>query len=208
MVGGIAQYLTEFRLDGSVEVEPLFQPKPPKSAIKEPVDDPAERLRQAEQQGYEKGRRAAEHEFGLALAAEQARHEEQLASERALWAEQEGARLAEVMMEGLGEIEKRISDSLARIMLPFITEALREQMMTSFMEVLVSLLSDGRNAAIRISGPQDMLTALSSHLIDKGPAVEFVPSDAIDVSVLVGDTLIETQLEAWIGHLAQAVKPS
>lgn len=208
MAGGIAQYLTEFRLDGSIEVEPLFQPKPPKAATKEPVDDPTERLRQAEQQGYEKGRRAAEHEFGLALAAAQARHEEQLASERARWAEQEGARFAEVLTEVFGEIEQRISDSLTRIMLPFITEALREQMMTSFVEVLVSLFSDGQNAAIRIAGPQDMLTAMSSHLADKWPAIQFVPNDAIDVSVLVGETLIETQLEAWIGHLAQAVKPS
>lgn len=208
MVGGIAQYLTEFRLDGSVEVEPLFQSKPPKSVIQEPADDPAERIRQAEQRGHEKGRLAAEHEFGLALAAERARHEEQLSTERARWAEQEGARLAEVMKCGLGEIEQRISNSMARIMLPFLTEVLREQMMTGFAEVFNALLLDGRDAAIRVSGPQDVLTELSGHLIGKGPSVEFVQSDAVDVSVLIGDTMIETQLEAWIGHLAQAVKPS
>lgn len=208
MVGGIAQYLTEFRLDGSVEVEPRFQATPLKPTAEEPVDDTTERIRQAERKGREEGHASAQREFELALAAERARHEEQLATERANWAEQQGGQLAKQIETGLHELEERIAESAGRIMLPFLTEALREQMMAGLAEVFTSLLQNRQNATIRVSGPKDMLAALSNGLGDKGSSVEFVSNDAIDVSILVGETLVETQLEAWIRHLAQAVKPS
>jgi hypothetical protein len=208
MVGGIAQYLTEFRLDGSVEVEPLFQPIPPKSTIQESVDDTADRIRQAEKQGWEEGRSSAQREFELALAAERARHEEHLASERAKWVEQQGIQLADGIAASLHEIEARICERIARIITPFIANALRTQMTESLRELFTSLVLDRQSAAIRVSGPQDVLLALSEQLGDHGPSVEFVPNDAVDVSVLVGDTMIETQLQAWIGHLSQALESS
>jgi hypothetical protein len=208
MVGGIAQYLTEFRLDGSVEVEPLFQPSSPKPTIQEPVDDTADRIRQAEKRGQEEGRSSAQREFELALAAERARHEEHLASERAKWAEQQGTQLADRLTASLHEIETRICESIARIITPFIADALRTQMTESLRELFTSLVFDKQSAAIRVSGPRDVLLALSKRLGDHGPSVEFVPNDATDVSILVGDTMIETQLEAWIGHLAQVLESS
>lgn len=208
MVGGIAQYLTEFRLDGTQDVEPLFQARSPTIVVQEPVDDTADLIRQAEHRGREEGRAAAQMEFELVLASERSRHEENLADERAKWADQQGVQLAEHMTTSLREIERRIADSVARIMTPFVTEALRMEMMESLREVFVSLVSDRQKAAIRVSGPQDVLLALSERLGENGPSVEFIPSDAIDVSILVGDTAIETQLEAWIGHLAQAMQPS
>jgi len=208
MVGGIEQYLTEFRLDGSVKVEPPIQPKPQKAAVEKPADDTVERIRQAEQRGRDEGRAAAQQEFELVLQAERARHEQHLAGERTRWAEQQGVQLAECIGSALCEMEMRLGESVARILAPFITEALRVQVMENLRAVFMSLVSDKRNAAIRVSGPQDMLSALSAQLGETGPAVEFVPNDAVDVSILVGDATIETQLEAWIGHLAQAMQSS
>jgi len=208
MVSAIAEYLAEFPLDGSKEVKPLFRSKQPRAMPSAQVDDTAELIREAEERGRREGRAEAQKEFEAALAEERARSDERFIAEREKWAQEEAIRLASQLAANLESLETRLVDRVARIMAPFLVEALHAQMLDELQRALSTLLTNGQNKAIRISGPEDILSRLVGRLGKYEAAIELVTSDGPDVSVVSGDTIIDTQLAAWSQRLMQAVQLS
>ncbi|MCB5177754.1 hypothetical protein [Microvirga lenta] len=208
MVNAIAQYLTEFSLDGKQDTKPLFHPKAPKVPDQDQADETADLVREAEERGRLEGLAAARREFEAELASARTQAEERLAAERMKWVQEEAACFTQQMDEALRNLEARLVDRVARIMTPFLTDALRSQMIEELQATVSSLLANNQNAVFKVSGPKDMLSALSDHLGAGNPRIEIAFNDEIDVSILMGDTFIETQLGAWIGRLAQAVQSS
>ena len=214
MVSAIARYLPDFSVDAPANPPaspplglPLFvRPRAVEPQPQAPVEDTAELVRAAQERGREEGRAEAREAFEAALASERARFAEDMAAERRRWSEEEAERLAARFGLAFQEAEAKLTAGVARVMVPFLAEALRSQVLDELQATLVTLAADKRHATMRISGPEDLISALGARLAGCGPSLEFVVDEGPDVRVLADETIIETQLTAWIGRLAAAVE--
>ena len=78
-------------------------------------------------------------------------------------------------------------------------------MLDELSETLSGLLSDGRAPLVEISGAEDLVNAVQARLGPRGDRLQVQVNDTPEVRVVAGDTVIETQLQAWIGRLTAAV---
>lgn len=180
--------------------ETASEPEPPA------VDRQAELIRSVEARVRAEEREIARKELEDAIAAERARHLEDLNVQRSLWVEQQVLRLSSQLSDAIERIEATLAESTENILRPFVSEAFRQQSLAEFKDVVATLLS-GRDAApLKISGPEDLLSALKSHLGQYGDAIELLPGEHIEVSVVVQDTIAQTQLGFWSARLAQALE--
>jgi hypothetical protein len=213
MTSSIGRYLTEFRpscgtanasiaallsLDGSGDA-----PAPGPEAL-------ARRIAQARDEGVEEGRRLAEAAAEAAMAAEAeaaaAREAVRLDEERRRWADDEAARFADALRQGLEALEGRIADSVTDILQPFLGEAVRRKAVAELGEAITSLLTCGAPRLIAVSGPADIVEALRQTLADVPAAVELRVADTPEVSVLADPTSIRTRMQAWAGRLDQHMR--
>jgi hypothetical protein len=208
MANAIAQYLTEFHLDPSRDTAPFFQAKPPRPEPQEVIVDTAALIRAAEEKGREEGKAIAQQGFDVALAAEKTRADERVVEERTKWAQEEGARMAAQFVDAFHTLETKLTDSVACILTPFLTDALRRQVVDDLRDTLLSLFTVKQITTIKITGPEDLLAMLSGRLGSYEASVEYIVNDQPDVTVAANDTLIETQLNAWISRLSEAVQAS
>ncbi|MBM1169536.1 hypothetical protein [Microvirga arabica] len=180
--------------------EPDLAPPPPA------VDRQAELLKAVEAKVRAEEREAARRQLEEAIEAEKARYEEELASQRVIWVEQQAGQLSTLIVEGIGRMEAMLSDRVANIMKPFVAESFRQQSIVEFKEALATLLLGEETGPMRIAGPEDLLLVLKETLGPHGGAIEFLPGDHVEVSVIARDTTVQTQLQAWSDRLEQVLK--
>lgn len=213
MAASIASLLADFSPLPGGENAGIAILKPVRTASEPPVEPPvpvvdrhADLIHAAEARVREEEREAARKTLENAIAAEKARHEDELAMQRTLWVEQQGQQLSMQIVEALGRIELIVSERVAAILKPFVTEAFRQQSIAEFKESLATLLFDGETKLMRIAGPEDVLAAIGHDLGSRASVLEFMPGDHVEVSVVAQETTIQTQLSAWSVRLEQALK--
>lgn len=202
----VARYLAEFG-EPSARLLPFpFAAKggPSHAPLRNPADELADRLAEATARGHEEGRIAAFAESEAAVAAERARSAADIAAERARWIAEQGDALADGVASGLAAIETAIADSVARILAPFLASERRERSIAELVAILATLLARNDTPVMRLEGPEDLITALRHRLGPDAGAIEYRARDGADVTVLVGETMIETCLGAWAAGLAEA----
>jgi flagellar biosynthesis/type III secretory pathway protein FliH len=199
MARPLADYLLHFEPAGGARprLEALtgtpFE-EPPEESIKE---DAAAAIEAARDEGFADGFAAARDEFEAKLKEEKLTCESQLAAERLRWAQQEWE-AGEKITAAFSDIELNIARSVARVLEPFITDALRAKMVDLLADSIGVLLGGKERPVIEISGPQDLLAALQRKLPELSGKALYVSNDAIDVRVVAGETMIETQIGAWV----------
>ncbi|MBF9195893.1 hypothetical protein [Microvirga terrestris] len=212
MAGAIASLLEDFSptrrgesLGGGIlrAVKAKAEPDLPPPPV---VDRQAELIKAAEAKVRAEERDAARQQLDEAIAAEKARYEEELASQRVIWVEQQANQLSMLIVEGIGRIEALVSERVANILKPFVSEAFRQQSAVEFKESLATLLLGEETGPMRIVGPEDLLRALKENLGPHADAIEFLPGDHVEVSVTARDTTVQTQLQAWSDRLEQVLK--
>jgi hypothetical protein len=213
MAGTIASLLADFSSPAagapsgisvlrSVKIAPEPSPVPSPPAI----DRQEEIVRSAEARVRAEERANARKELDDAIAAEKVRHAEDLSEQRTIWIEQESLQLSAQISAALDRIEADLAERVANILRPFVTEAFRRQTLGEFKDVIGALLS-GRDASLlKVSGPDDLLSALQMHLGRYGDLVKFLPGEHVEVSVAAQDTLVQTQLNSWSVRLSQALE--
>jgi hypothetical protein len=216
MSGAIANLIADFSASAAPEgfgIGMLRSAKPAAQAmLQDPVRTPSAQDRQAELiQSVEAQVRAEEKEIARqrlneVLEAEQERHREELAVQRELWIEQEAAQLSAQIVEAIGNLEQVLSDRVANILAPIIPEALRQNAIAEFNEVLGTLLSGETSALLKVTGPEDMLRAIKARFAARDGIIEFAPNEAVEVTLMAGDTTIQTQLGSWSIRLQEALK--
>ena len=178
---------------------PLLQRREKESA--EPRPALAQHIDQNRQTAFEEGRDAARQE----LAQERVRMRESLGVEiekaRALWLADEAELLAAAHRSAFESFATRCAQSVANILRPFLSQMVIARVTESLVENLEVLFASRTPALFEVSGPQDMLEALREKFTARDVAFEFKPNDSIDIRVCVDDTIIETQLGAWMKAL-------
>ncbi|KAA2237374.1 hypothetical protein [Salinarimonas soli] len=194
-----------------IELKPtvaVLTPEPEASGARgapPPVEDPGPPepdldtlLAEAFARGVAQGEAGAAAVHGAALEAAEARAAELLAMERARWADEEGARLAALLTELAGGIEERIAAGAARVLRPFLDEAVRDRALAGLMAALDTILRGKPAAAIALTGPADLGEALLRRLpAPTAERIRFTPGEGIELLLTVDDLVVETQLASW-----------
>jgi hypothetical protein len=202
MARSVADYLIHFESCGSAK--PAFEACQFTADLgpetKVPSDDPAVAVEAARAEGFAEGFAAAQDDYAAGIEQERLAFEARIAAERERWTQQESVKIAENLKEAICAAESRIAGSVVRVLRPFIIESLRGKMVDLLSES-ISVLLGGKEPLIKISGPHDLLAALR----EKQPAmcrtIEFISSDSIDVQMVAGETMIETQIAAWVARI-------
>jgi cytidylate kinase len=83
------------------------------------------------------------------------------------------------------------------ILRPFVIDSLRRQMVDELASNISTLLASDY-PLIQISGSADILTVLKDKFASSQATIDYKPDDAADVRIVAQNTVIESQLRAWI----------
>lgn len=183
-------------------VSPLVRPPAPR---RETEEERAALIAAAEERGRQQGLAEARQEAEAARlrAAEDA--EARLAEARRHWSAAEAEALADGFSAALRALDATLSDRIARLLVPVLTDALRRRAVAELSGALTRLLAEPQAATVRVSGPEDLLAALAGRLGPLATAVTFTAAETAEVQVSADQTVIDTQLGAWTRLIAAAV---
>jgi hypothetical protein len=153
---------------------------------------------------YENGRQAglvearAEAEAAAARQAQEA--EAALEQARLAWTEAVATPLAAELPRALDALTESLAETTGRLLRPFLEGELSDAASRALIDQIRPLLSGQDGALIRVSGPAELLATLRS-VFPAGSPVEFTETEAVDVAIVVGETVIETRIAAWVARL-------
>ena len=190
---GAAPGATEAPRRESVLLRPRAAPNTP---------DIETRLSEAYHRGVQEGLDAAKAEAATARALERAETQKRAVVERLDFQMNEYAKFADMIANGLAEVESRISEVVTRILQPFLTEAISSQIVDELAENIARLRQAGRSELLRARGPERLLSALKARIESLAFEVEYVEQEGVEISVEAGPTLIRSELEPWARLIA------
>ncbi|MET4386166.1 hypothetical protein ABIB73_001911 [Bradyrhizobium sp. F1.4.3] len=224
MNAAIGKLLTQFDANG--RAKPPEKPKiqeavaRPKEIRREPQTQPQPQ-RQHEPQlqapkaetapvnllddAYRRGYTAGLAEGDTKLAEERVRSAIRLGEERAKWSDQQAVAIVNGFATACREIESNIASSVARILLPFLADAVRDKAIGALVEQIAALTSNSPVPVFRVTGPSDLIDLVKTQLdAASRSGVEYRAADTVEVRVLADQTTIETQISTWIDRLREA----
>jgi hypothetical protein len=203
----IAQYLNQFGKANGASIPPpqpqslLLKPRPVPAPSPPPINVDAE-LAEAAERGRQSALEAARAEFASALDLERRSWEEAEAARRIAWQATEYAIFADKIERAMAAIEDKVASSVARILKPFLNEERAKQITEALSENLSRILSNDAPTMLKITGPQALLNVLRDKMSAHAVNVEYVPSSGVDVTIEANQTVIQSQLQAWMDHIA------
>ena len=210
MSAAIGKLLTHFDANGMVK--PAEKPKVAAPAAKpaeikrEPVAAPrAEQPVNLLDDAYRRGHAAGIAESEAKLAEERVRGAIRLGEERAKWSDQQSVAIVNGFTAACREIETNIATSVARILQPFLADAVRDKAVAALVQQIAALTSSSPMPVFRISGPSELLDLVKTQLDRAGrTGIDYQVTDGIDIRVVADQTTIETQIAAWTERLNEA----
>ena len=103
------------------------------------------------------------------------------------------------------QLELRIAGVTARILEPLISSVVQKQAVASFVEKLSSVTGDSRRPVLRITGPSELIELVRSKLGARSITVDLRAEPVAEVSVIVDQIVLETQIKLWADRLKFAV---
>lgn len=161
-----------------------------------------ERVADARMTGFAEGQGAERAILEAKLAEQAAAFERKLVAERQKWVAEEGEQLAARILSAAGEAERRIADTLARLLKPVLAASVERRAVSGLLEIVDGVLSRGEVTRLTVSAPEDLLERLRECLADKIERVTFVASTGCDVSVMADETTFETRIGDWSRAIA------
>ncbi|WP_298242395.1 hypothetical protein [uncultured Bradyrhizobium sp.] len=180
--------------------QPAPQPQSPPPAPKAEAP-PANLLDDA----YRRGLAAGVAEGDAKLAEERVRSAIRLGEERAKWSDQQAVAIVSGFEAACREIETNIASSVARILLPFLADAVRDKAIGSLVEQIAALTGNSSAPAFKVTGPSELLDLVRTQLeASRRTGIAYETAEAVEVRVVADQTVIETQISAWSERLKEA----
>ena len=213
MNAAIGKLLPQFDMNG--RVKPAEKPKVPEPAAKpkeirrEPQPAPASKAEAPQanllDEAYRRGYSAGLAEGNAGLAEERVRSAVRLGEERAKWSDQQAVAIINGFSTACRELETNIASSVARILQPFLADAVRDKAVTALIEQISALTCSSPVPVFRISGPGDLLERVKAQLeTARRTGIEYQIADTLEIRVVADQTVIETQMQAWTARLKEA----
>jgi hypothetical protein len=197
-----AQFLADFGADADAAAGPAGGI----NADEVSAASAAAKLEEAYGRGLLTGRAAANAQLKVKLDEQRVQFVAELAAERERWVTETGEALVNHLHAAVEQFEARVAETTARILKPFLEGALHQQAIAELQASLNVLVATDPGVSLHISGPSDVLEALRVQLADKTLAVNYVPSDDLDVKIVAGQATLETCLKSWMERLEEAMR--
>jgi hypothetical protein len=152
------------------------------------------------QKGLIEGKESAKQILDAALARKDEEHKFRIDLARKIWAETEGARLAQQTMDAIEAMKVEIEETIARVLKPLVEKRLVEEALAKLAIEIGRLLSDDDAIRLRICGPADLVSQLTSR-IAPNVSITVADGDQPELTVLANKTIIETRLTEWLAHI-------
>jgi len=214
MNAAIGKLLTQFDANGRTRPpeKPKVQEAPvkPKEIRREPPSvAPAPRPEAPPvslvDDAYRRGFNAGLAEGDAKLAEERVRSAIRLGEERAKWSDQQAIAIVNGFKTAARELENDVATSVARVLQPFLADAVRDKAVADLVEQISALTSNSLMPAFRIIGPSDLLELVKARFDpERGTGIEYQVADVAEVRVVADRTVIETQISAWLERLKEA----
>ncbi|WP_439358489.1 hypothetical protein [Bradyrhizobium sp. DASA03007] len=230
MNAAIGKLLTQFDANGRAKSPPPPPPKiqdvltRPREVRREPQPQPQPQPQTHSQQqlqppspaaeappvnllddAYRRGHAAGVAEGEARLAEERVRSAIRLGEERAKWSDQQAATIVNGFETACREVETNIASSVARILLPFLTEAVRDKVIESLVEQIAALTGNSPVPVFKVTGPSELLDLVKAQLEKaRRTGIAYEAADTFEVRVVADQTVIETQISAWSERLKEA----
>jgi hypothetical protein len=224
MNAAIGKLLTQFDANGRAKLPPPPPPKAQESLARakevrrdpqpQPQRQPEPQLQAAKAEtppvnllddAYRRGYTAGLAEGDSKLAEERVRSAIRLGEERAKWSDQQAVAIVNGFAMACREVESNIASSVARILLPFLADAVRDKAIGALVEQIAALTSNSPVPVFRVTGPSDLIDLVKAQLdATSRSAIEYQAADTVEVRVLADQTTIETQISTWIDRLKEA----
>jgi len=197
----IAQYLTQLERERPVasaeaEIHTFEAAAAPARTPQAPQDLDA-LLAEAVERGRAEGEAATKAEWEEREAAITQACETKAHDERAAFQAQEIAKFADMLSEGLLNVERRIAEVVARILEPYLLQEQTDRVLDRLSQDLKSLLEGDAPPVLRITGPERLLADMHRRLKGQPIEVEYWADDVFELTVQAEDTRIVTQLQPW-----------
>ncbi|UPT94623.1 hypothetical protein J4G48_0035855 [Bradyrhizobium barranii subsp. apii] len=195
-----------------MEVRREPQPQPPRQVqsqppLQSPLPAPEAEAPSANllEDAYRRGHAAGVAEGDARVAEERVRSAIRLGEERAKWSDQQAATIVGGFETACREIETNIASSVARILLPFLADAVRDKAIGSLVEQIAALTGNSPVPVFKITGPGELLDLVRSQLqTARRTGFEYEAAETFEVRVVADQTVIETQIAAWSERLNEA----
>jgi len=181
----------------------LQAPPQPQSPLAAPKAEapPANLLDDA----YRRGHAAGVAEGEASLAEERVRSAIRLGEERAKWSDQQAVAIVSGFEAACREIETNIASSVARILLPFLADAVRDKAVGSLVEQIAALTGNSPVPVFKVTGPSELLDLVRVQLeAARRTGIAYEAAETLEVRVVADQTVIETQITAWSERLKEA----
>ncbi|SEN95640.1 hypothetical protein [Bradyrhizobium sp. OK095] len=231
MNAAIGKLLTQFDANGRTKSPPLPPPPKiqdvltrPKEARREPQAQP-QRQPQSQPQfqspspapepeapsvnllddAYRRGHAAGVAEADGRVAEERVRSAIRLGEERAKWSDQQAIAIVSGFESACREIETNIASSVARILLPFLADAVRDKAIGSLVEQIAALTGNSPVPVFKVTGPSELLDLVRTQLeASRRTGIQYEAAETLEVRVVADQTVIETQITTWSERLKEA----
>lgn len=188
------------------------EPQPPRQAQSQPQLQSPPPAPEAEappvnllEDAYRRGHAAGVAEGDARVAEERVRSAIRLGEERAKWSDQQAATIVGGFETACREIETNIASSVARILLPFLADAVRDKAIGSLVEQIAALTGNSPVPVFKITGPGELLDLVRSQLqAARRTGIEYEAAETFEVRVVADQTVIETQIAVWSERLNEA----
>jgi len=228
MNAAIGKLLTQFDANGRAKAPPPPPPKVqdvltrPKEVRREPPPQPQvqpQRHAQAQppapeaeapsanllEDAYRRGHAAGIAEGDSRVAEERVRSAIRLGEERSKWSDQQAVAIVNGFEAACREIETNIASSVARILLPFLAEAVRDKAIESLVEQIAALTGNSPVPVFKVTGPGELLALVRTQLeASRRTGIQYEAAETFEVRVVADQTVIETQISAWSERLNEA----
>jgi hypothetical protein len=138
-------------------------------------------------------------EFERIRAADLAEHERLLEERERQFAETTGGVLLGQLSDGLARIESVLGGHVARVLARFLDHAVRERALAELSETVAALMVGG-GAVPLVSRLRELLDAAAT------ASIECAVGAKPEVTVTIDDTIIETQIAAWMERVRTAIE--
>ena len=188
------------------------EPQPPRQAQSQPQLQSPPPAPEAEappvnllEDAYRRGHAAGVAEGDARVAEERVRSAIRLGEERAKWSDQQAATIVGGFETACREIETNIASSVARILLPFLADAVRDKAIGSLVEQIAALTGNSPVPVFKVTGPGELLDLVRTQLqTARRTGIEYEAAETFEVRVVADQTVIETQIAVWSERLNEA----
>ncbi len=148
---------------------------------------------------------AQQAEFDAARAADQADFQQRLAERENEILASVGEALSAEILAGLAAIEERVGDQVGTVLMHFLGNAVRERAVSELGEAVAALFTGATATRVRIAGPAVLCDRVAAAVAEAGVPVERADQATAEVSVTIDDTIVETNVSAWMDRLMAEV---